>query len=193
MNKPILPKDAIRARAIIDRASLDPKRAAIWSALISDHVLSMEAIVSGKPVLSYVSSFKNEVDTYDLIRVLLHRNRTVLVPLCAPGQTLEWSRLQTLEDLEKTALGVYEPKPAAVEPVDPPDDSVALIPGVAFDTSGHRVGSGRGYYDRFLARYGGIKVGLAYAMQIVVYIPTASHDVAMDVLVTEEGAFPVRR
>ncbi len=70
---------------------------------------------------------------------------------------------------------------------------VVLVPGVAFDRSGNRVGWGKGYYDRLLAGVEAVKVGVTMERRILPAIETEGHDVAMDVLVTETGSLPTIR
>lgn len=82
--------------------------------------------------------------------------------------------------------GIPEPDPSRSEPIELKQTCGAFVPGVAFDRNGSRLGSGQGYFDRLLTSYTGRKVGIAYSVQISnSSLPTDSHDVPMDMIVTE--------
>ena len=88
-------------------------------------------------------------------------------------------------DLAVGQFGILEPKPgisqlAARDPID-----VALVPGLAFDETGNRLGRGMGYFDRLLPGIGGTKIALAYDFQILKGIPAEAHDACVDFIVTE--------
>lgn len=88
------------------------------------------------------------------------------------------------ELIEKKEFGpkILGPKLEATEVI--PD--VILIPGIVFSESGERIGRGKGFYDKYLANYRGIKIGLCFSLQVTQSLPTERHDVALDYIVTEE-------
>lgn len=90
------------------------------------------------------------------------------------------------EELVRGAFGVMEP-PGGANAASPTGFDLILVPGLAFDRSGGRLGRGRGYYDRFLAAASGLKAGVCFDDQLVGDVPREAHDVAMDVLVTPSG------
>lgn len=146
-------------------------------------------------VMSYVS-MHDEVSTHEIIRSCLRRGVRVCVPCVdAANQSMTASELENFStDLEKGYGGIMEPRQDCRRPVDAEQIDLHLIPGVAFDPRGNRIGRGKGYYDRFLleANPESIKVGLAYSWQVVDEIPEESHDVAMDLVVTEQGVVQIR-
>ena len=81
--------------------------------------------------------------------------------------------------------GLREPVPNPELILPPHALDVILIPGIAFDRRGHRIGSGKGYYDRFLTRTQAVRIGLAYDFQVIDRVPAEPHDVKMDWIVTE--------
>ncbi|WDC85889.1 5-formyltetrahydrofolate cyclo-ligase [Caloramator sp. mosi_1] len=81
--------------------------------------------------------------------------------------------------------GILEPKD--FNKIDKNDIDLIFVPGVAFDKNGYRLGYGAGYYDRFLADFKGVKVGLCYDFQLVDSVYKNEHDVKMDYLICEEG------
>lgn len=98
--------------------------------------------------------------------------------------------------LSKSSLGVLEPDPRVSKPVDPAELDVVLVPGVAFDRSGHRLGRGRGFYDRFLKSSPRhvCRVGIAFSAQVSTEeLPVEPWDEVMDWILTEDYALHVKR
>ncbi len=155
---------------------------------IRERLSALPEFASAQQVLTYVS-MGSEVDTHGVIRSLLKGRRTVLVPIAEDDGTLHWARLERLEDLEPGAFGVLEPRPDRRRPVEPPDDALVIVPCVAFAPSGHRLGHGKGYFDRFLADRRGTSIGLAFETQKAEDLPAESHDVPLDIVVTESRCY----
>jgi 5-formyltetrahydrofolate cyclo-ligase len=97
-----------------------------------------------------------------------------------------WSELKSLDELETSTFDILEPREDSIRPVQPGDTDVAIVPGIAFDRTCHRIGYGGGYYDRFLARFRGNKIALAYEVQLYDSIPAEPHDLSVDIIVTED-------
>lgn len=135
----------------------------------------------------YVSSPEIEVDTLRLIDTSLKKNITIIVPKCVKGScTLEHYIIHSRNELEKGAFGIYEPDSGICRKADPPYSGVCIVPGLAFDTYGIRMGYGKGYYDRFLENFSGLKIGLCY--ECCLYeeqLPHDRFDAVMDIVVTE--------
>jgi 5-formyltetrahydrofolate cyclo-ligase len=165
-----LPATAIRAGS-----------AAIWERLATH-----AAVAGADRLLVYVST-GNEVDTRGLIRQLLAMGRRVCVPAFdATAARYIASELRDFDaDLAPGKFNILEPKPEAVRPVNTADWPALLVPGLAFDTQGNRLGRGRGYFDRLLRDARGVRLALAYDFQIVTEVPAEAHDARMDFIVTE--------
>lgn len=146
-------------------------------------------------IMSYVST-SGEAPTHDVIRSCLKRGQRV----CVPCMDAEWERIVPSElenfaaDLERRYSGILEPRDTCRRPVEPSDIDIILIPGVAFDPRGMRLGRGGGHYDRFLSGCPAeaVKIGLAFTWQIVEEVPYETHDVPMDLIVTEQGVVQIR-
>lgn len=95
-----------------------------------------------------------------------------------------------MDDMEKGAYGILEPK--TVRKADENNIDVILVPGLAFDRNGGRMGFGKGYYDRLLESSKAVKIGLCYDFQILEKIPTESHDVPMNFVITEKEILEIR-
>lgn len=145
--------------------------------------LAVAAVVSG------YAATRSEVDISPVLSDLLARKVTVCLPW-VDGARLRLSVVRDLEaDLAPGWRGVREPRPAIREPLTPTAVDVMLVPGLAFDAAGHRLGYGGGHFDRLLGRLrpGTPLVGVAFATQVVAQLPAASHDVPVSAVVTEEG------
>ena len=145
-------------------------------------LLSHPRIKQARTLLLY-HAMPDEVDTRPLIRLLAQQmGKTVLLPVTLP-QTLELRRYTGDENLQ--ASGKYH----IMEPTGPlftrhEAIDVVVVPGVAFDAQGRRLGHGKGYYDRLLAQLPrAYKIGLCFAFQMVERVPTTPQDVAMDEVV----------
>ena len=136
-------------------------------------------------------AYGSEVSTLELIDHLLAQGKTICVPFCEPTTTsLRAVRIiDPHQELVSGYKGIPEPDLQLVEERTTPATSlqVAIIPGSVFDRRGFRLGYGGGYYDRFLALEApqALRIGLAFEVQLVDHLPEESHDVPMDMLVTE--------
>ncbi|MDD3839294.1 MAG: 5-formyltetrahydrofolate cyclo-ligase [Clostridia bacterium] len=157
---------------------------------IFQHLIENEIFRNSMTVFTYVS-FKNEVKTDDLIRYCLKNHKKVIVPLCNNNaKTIKLSELKQFpEELEKGTMGILEPKAEYFRPVDLKEVDLALVPAIAYDYRGYRVGYGGGYYDRLMENKSPnlYTIGLCYQFQIIPNIPRGVHDFAVDCIITEEG------
>ncbi len=181
-------KSVLRQQALSARASLDNKDG--LSRTIFARIAQIPEYLQAKVVLYYVD-VRDEVRTSWLLPEVLGDERvTVVVPYCV-GDELQLFRLEDMEQLSQGAFGISEPRAELRNiptlQVAPKEIDLALVPGVAFDPSGGRLGHGHGYYDRLLAALTSetTKIGIAFDCQIVEQVPTDDHDIAMDVVVTE--------
>jgi 5-formyltetrahydrofolate cyclo-ligase len=94
-----------------------------------------------------------------------------------------------MEELVPARFGLLEPDPNRMRVASPNEADVIIVPGVAFDREGRRVGFGGGYYDRLLSGNGALAVALSYEGQLVEKAPVDAHDVPVDVIVTERAIY----
>ena len=125
----------------------------------------------------------NEPATADLIADLNGRGARVSVPV-QRGGTYGWSWVEAGSRWRKGAHGIREP--AHRQTAAPHDLRVVIVPGVAFDAQGGRLGHGRGHFDRLLATRDALKVGLCCENRLVESVPMEPHDIRMDMVVTEK-------
>ena len=135
-------------------------------------------------VLVLYASFQREVDTHDIIRQLIGKT-VLLLPVMSQKNEIDLAQTTSFDGLKPNRIGILEPRGA--EPFeDLGEIGLIVVPGVAFDPSGTRLGRGMGYYDRLLAKMPkAVKVGLCYELQIVPTVPQEPHDIRMDVLISE--------
>ena len=130
-------------------------------------------------ILLLYSALPDEVPTQNLMDELVAQGKTVLLPRVISDTDMELHRYTGKQDLQIGAYGILEPTGELFTDYKAID--VAIVPGMAFDTDGHRLGRGKGYYDRFLTRIPYIyKIGLCFSWQIVDCVPSDEHDVVMD-------------
>ena len=142
-------------------------------------------LVEAQTILAYYS-LPDEVCTRQLIDELIADGKTVLLPKVLDAGRMELRRYTGPHDLTEGAYGIMEP---VGEPfTDYALIDIALIPGMAFDASGHRLGRGRGYYDRFLNSQwsmvnGQWLIGLCFDFQKVPVLPSDDHDIPVDIVI----------
>jgi 5-formyltetrahydrofolate cyclo-ligase len=185
-------KQEIRERIEKQRRSLTPEWVAATSAEIVSHLKGVPQFRSAAAVHTYVA-WRNEVNTHPLIKDLLAEGRRVAAPVVdLPRRTLVHSLISNFEDLRPGAFGILEPAPEKIRVVNISEIDVVLVPGVAFDLSGNRIGYGGGYYDEFLRHTGAFKIALCYHFQIVDEVPVRAADERVNVLVTEKGVYEIK-
>ena len=142
-------------------------------------------LVEAQTILAYYS-LPDEVCTHQLIDELIAEGKTVLLPKVLDAGRMELRRYTGPHDLTEGAYGIMEP---VGEPfTDYALIDIALIPGMAFDAAGHRLGRGRGYYDRFLNSQwsmvnGQWLIGLCFDFQKVPVLPSDDHDIPVDIVI----------
>jgi 5-formyltetrahydrofolate cyclo-ligase len=191
-----LNKKEVRAKFKLLRAQQPTKEALAKSAQIQDILFELPEFGRAKTVSFYVTKpGSGEVDTEQMIKASLRMGKRVFLPVVErTARKLALSELRDFEaELAPGAFNVPEPKPEYRRPVQARECDLIIVPGIAFDLHGHRLGFGGGYYDRLLREIASLRlgipfVGLAYELQVVDSLPHTGHDVAVHILVTEKGA-----
>lgn len=181
-------KNTLRQEMKKNRKTLSVALRKVKSGKIVTRLEKMEAFQKASTILVYVSAAE-EVNTHALIKKYLHSKRIVIPRVLKNENSLALCQLKHWESLKEGHFGILEVPPEKAEYVKEESIELALVPGIAFDESGQRLGYGNGYYDRLLQKIKGLKVGLAYECQRVKKIPHKSHDVAVEKLVTEQKIY----
>lgn len=179
-------KEAIRDQYKLLREEIPEIEREKKSHRIFEAFLKLPEFETAENILVYVSKGE-EVVTHFMVRSLLSSGKTIYVPKVV-GDDMIACRLDHWEDLDFGAFGVLEPS-EVIEIKDPSELELIMVPGVVFSIQGDRIGLGKGYYDRFLKRCPGIKVGLAYEEQIVDELPSMPHDVPMNLILTDQTLY----
>lgn len=155
---------------------------------LAGHVLEGAAPAPGAIVAGFWP-MDHEIDPRPLLLALHGRGHAIVLPVTPPrGQALKFRRWWPGQRLVPARFGLSEPPHEAPEMT--PD--MLLVPLVAFDAHGHRLGHGAGYYDRTLAALPGARaLGVACAAQLVAAVPVGAHDVALPAIATEQGIIHV--
>ncbi len=154
----------------------------VRSASIMQEVENLDVFRDATVVLLYWS-MDDEVQTHDFVEKW-YKGKTILLP-CVDGDTLRLRRYTGANSMHAgEQFGIAEPIGDEFTDLDKID--VIIVPGVAFDHAGHRMGRGRGFYDRLLRTTPqAFKIGVAFDFQMVPLVPTEPHDVKMDKVISE--------
>lgn len=188
-------KRALRARVLAARAALSPEARAAQSAAACARVLAMPAWADARTVAAYLS-IGEEFDTSPLVREILGSGRRLALPRIVDPQSRATRHLVLHEVRDLSAetrpglWGIREPDPACCPQIPPCAIDLMLVPGLAFDARGGRLGYGAGYYDRLIAQTaaGCVKVAAAFELQYVDEVPMQAHDQRVDWVVTAQAA-----
>ena len=191
----LLMKQTLKSGILEKRKSLSKREIDEKSRVIKEKLFSLNEFKDAKNIMFYVS-FNNEVDTINIIKGLLDKNeKKVIVPFVEKGNpVLQLSEIKDFNDLEPKTFGILEPRENKIKNFDIGKLDLAIVPGIAFDKKGHRIGYGYGYYDRLLEKLNKniIKIGLCYEFQLIDKIPKQKHDIPMDIIITEKRIVKVQ-
>jgi len=178
-------KRALRRRILALRDAVDAATQRRWSAAAYERLSALQVYRAARTVHLFVP-FGSEVDTRPVLEDLWARQIRAVLPRVAPDRRLDHLAVTGWDEVEPGAYGIGEPV-AACRAVDPAEVELILVPGVAFDRRGGRLGYGGGYYDRFLQACPAPRVALAFDLQIVDAVPREDHDLLVDAVVTDQG------
>lgn len=182
MSKPELRK-LVRRRL----EAMTPAERVRAGARIAELVWTLPAMAGARTLLLY-AALPEEVPTEAIAREARRRGVEVTYPRCLPeSREMALHRIAREEELVPGQYGLLEPSPACA-PLGVDEVDVALVPGLAWDRAGHRLGRGAGYYDRLFARaeWRGTRCGLFFAVQEARSLPADPWDVPLDAVVTED-------
>ncbi|MCL2056270.1 MAG: 5-formyltetrahydrofolate cyclo-ligase [Oscillospiraceae bacterium] len=172
------------------RDKIGPDEKSALDLQIYRHLADSRLFRSAGLLLVYIS-LPQEISTGELIGEAFARGKTVAAPRCSrDGRELRFYRIDSLDGLSPGAFGILEPHASPESLVADFPGSLCVVPGLAFDRYGHRLGYGGGYYDRFLAGYSGASVGLCYRRNFADEIIHGRFDVPCGYIATEDGVYP---
>jgi 5-formyltetrahydrofolate cyclo-ligase len=179
-----MPKKSIRDEMLLRRKGLAATTCLGLSLRIQERLLASPEFTAADRLALY-SPVLNEVFTEEIFSVSRRLGKRVAYPRVC-GTTLEFVAVSDRSELCPGIYGIPEPKGSRIMSLDSLD--LLLVPGVAFDMAGHRLGYGKGFYDRILHRRAAhaLLVGLCFEQQLIRALPVETHDVRMDMIITEE-------
>jgi 5-formyltetrahydrofolate cyclo-ligase len=176
-------KTKLRAEKLLERLNHHPVEKAQKDKAICKRLLRMKPYKDAKNVLFYMP-VHGEVDLSAIFTKKMS-NKIIILPRVKNGTTLDLHEVDNPSVLNPGKFNI--PEPAAHHPrIAPEKIHLVLVPGIVFAKNGHRIGFGKGFYDRLLKKVGCPKIGIAYEFQMVENIPAEPHDTPMDMIVTEK-------
>lgn len=185
-------KKETRKRVLAKRLGLTDAEAAEKSAAICAKLTPFWDREDVKTIMVYMP-FRKEVDLKPLIEAAWAKGKWIAAPICGEQCSMLPALITDFEkDLEPGSWNILEPK-EGLQSVQPEDLDLVIVPGVAFDKRGNRLGYGAGYYDRFLPRLrpGVPFISVCFELQIEDNVYPDSHDIPMRRVITEKHIYPL--
>ena len=179
-------KNELRKKYKLLRGELSVEQKRALDDAICSHTVSLASFRYADTVLTYAPT-GSEIDVTPIARFALECGKRVAFPRCNTAEhTMEFKYVSSLDELHEGQYSIKEPSEDA-ETVTDFSRSVCIVPALVFDRAGYRVGYGKGYYDRFLGKYGETRIGLVYSDFILDRVPRGRFDRSVDILVCEKG------
>ena len=168
-------------RAIREKKrAMTPQEIEAKSARLCELFAASEAYQQAKTIYGYLP-YNQEVRTVAMLEQALREGKRVAVPKCY-GDEMKFIYMTDLSQVEKGYAGI--PEPIADGPEGDDETALVLMPGMAFDPQGHRIGYGGGFYDKFLAKEPDHPtLALCYDFQMLPYLETEEYDIPVDTVI----------
>lgn len=183
----ITKKKKLRREMIAQRVQLTPECQQEEAARMCRKIVDHLAFKQSKTILFYMP-FRGEADVRPAIEAAWKQGKRVALPRVDKGEkNMTLWLIDNFLQLEKGAYGILEPKKREVAGITPAELDLVIVPGVAFDLDGYRIGYGGGYYDRFFAKWRSVvRLGVGYSFQVVPTVYPEDHDQPLHGLITSE-------
>ena len=147
----------------------------------------MKEFLAARNIMMYCSVEK-EPDTHKIAKAALSMGKTVAFPFCSRGGIMHARVVSSLDELRPAMLGIPAP-PDTAKVIEPEELNLIIVPALAYDRAGYRIGYGGGYYDRYLCGLPAFTVGMTRELLIKDEIPREPHDIAVNCVATECAAY----
>ena len=186
----MITKEALRAEVLARRAAMSAADRGAAAEAIAQQAAAVGLITRARRIAVYLS-MAAEPGTGVLIETLAALGTELVAPVTGPDHCLDWARITPESATATASIGMAEPTgprlgPSALESCD-----LVLLPALAVDHAGHRLGRGAGYYDRALTNLGVPLCALVFAHELVPEVPHEDHDVPVQMALTPQGLFRV--
>ncbi len=182
-------KRSLRQNILKKRDEMSAKEQLDLSHAIMEKTVASHDFLQAEEILAYVN-YKSEVNTRGIIEYAFLLGKKVYCPKVLSQGEMEFFQIFSIKDLKEGYKGIFEPENTPERQWRPSDKiPLLLMPGAVFDRQGHRIGYGKGFYDRFLEKTGdflGTRAALAYEMQVKEEIPFEEHDKQVALIITEQ-------
>ncbi len=173
------------------RINLPVEKKQQFDLILQEKFLQTEEYKNADVLLAFVSK-DIEIDTNMIINQALADGKTLALPKCKEENLMDFYIVDDLANLKEGYYGLSEPDSTKCQLLQSIDNSVCLVPGLAFDMEGYRIGFGKGYYDRFLLDFKGVTVGMCYTKCVEEKLPRGYYDRPIDILITEKYKIDTR-
>lgn len=181
MDKSTLRKKTVELLNEMEQQTYNERSAKIVKSLLKENNFIQSELVG------ITLSYYPEVDTWLLIEKLWSLGIRVAAPKCdRKTRGMEFYEISSFDQLENVYLHLQEPNPNKTNKITIEDISYLIVPGVVFDHHGYRIGFGGGYYDRFLSKFTGPTISLAFDEQIIQEVPIESFDIPVHVILSDK-------
>ena len=154
---------------------------------INDFLITSELFKKCDTILFY-AALDDEVSVDGAIMNALENNKKVALPVCIDNMgKMQYYYIKSFDDIKIGSFNVREPDISKCELCNDFENSICIVPAIAFDKRGYRLGYGKGYYDRFLENYNHVTVGVTFDETLITQIPNDDYDIAVDFIVTQSG------
>lgn len=182
-------KQSLRRELKISRRNIENKKEA--DKKICENLMASDFYKDADTVLFY-AALDDEINIDECIKSALSQGKRAALPVCLDDNgNMKFYYINSLKDIKTGFFGVREPDINICEEVMDFSSSVCIVPGIAYDKQGYRLGYGKGYYDRFLKNFTFISLGLCYNELMMDFLPTDEYDISVDYIITQDGLLKV--
>jgi len=179
----MLKKSELRKQILNLRSSLSKEEQISKSRVIKEKLLQLEQFKNSDNLLIY-ADYNGEVKTKEIIEECFKLGKRVACPKVLADGLMDFFEIKSIDELKEGYKGILEPEE---KEIFQPDNALVIMPGVAFDNKGYRIGYGKGFYDIYLSRHSNYEtIALAYKCQIIDCVPKDEYDRKVDIIITEE-------
>lgn len=178
------------------RKELKARRRNISNKSVSDskicNYLTESSIYKNADTILFYAALDDEINIDECIAVALSQGKKVALPVCLDDEGhMKFYYINSLKDIKTGFFGVREPDADICCEVVDFNHSICIVPAIAYDKKGYRLGYGKGYYDRFLENFSFISVGLCYNELIMDVLPIGEYDIPVDYIITQNGILTI--
>lgn len=184
-------KNAIREKHKKIRGSIPPDKKRVFDTKICNRIMSLVSYRFADVIMLY-APINNEIDISPVAVAAFASGKKVVFPRCIPDTSkMEFHYIGSLDELKPGTMNIPEPDASApvfkASDITDKNKCLCIIPALAFDKRGYRIGYGKGYYDRYLSRFECIRAGVIYSELFADQLPNGRFDLKVDFIVSERG------